>query len=123
MERHCLPHVSYALRGLIAAAACAAVLLTSFEDEALLAISAVRASEATEAAPRPDWSDEASLFPDLSRPKGERGESDGPELTSATLTATGRVAPAVTGEPQAEACEVESRLRSSLHALFCVWLI
>ncbi|MGC1273058.1 MAG: hypothetical protein WBC44_05080 [Planctomycetaceae bacterium] len=104
--------------------ACAAVLLTSFEDEALLAISTARASAAEAAAPQPDQSEDLSRFPDLSESRSDRGDGKVSEGAAATALGShgiverpsrGRVATAPTPWRVLDGASLRARL--------CVWQI
>lgn len=102
--------------------ACAAVLLTSFEDEALLAISTARANAVEAAAPQPDQTEDLSRFPDLSR--SDRGEGEGCEGAAATaLCSHGRIDRSLLARVPAASTPDDVLDRASLRARLCVWLI
>lgn len=65
---------------MIVTVACAAVLLTSFKEVALLAVEISRVSVTPQAAPHPDQTEELSRFPDLLPSRSDREKLDTDEL-------------------------------------------
>ena len=111
--------ISGSFHGCVVIAACAAVLLTSFSDEVLLASAALTSSSGSEVEPVRNESDGAELFPDLSRQiDDERGGFYGGSGPAGRLGAAERTT------RHALATErLLAALPRPLRALLCVWLI
>lgn len=106
--------------------ACAAVLLTAFEDEALLAVATSQACAAPQSAPKPDQTDELSLFPDLSPSRSDRLEIDGWEAGSQQDSQFLVGSPSQSGRDDrwpARSGGPSSGIRRSLHSMLCIWQV
>lgn len=108
---------TWALQVLVTVATCAAVLVTSFEDEVLLA-SAVAANVTSAGPMPPELPDAGELFPDLSREVDEGPDGDAAWAESETF-----------GSDRAASKRATQMLRSQLghrtprRVVLCVWLI